>query len=144
MIPVELMSMAGGAVAGFALKFMAQAAADRQAQFERWIQTVKTLDDSANQAVQRVPNDTNGNWVRRIIVLAVLFGVILGPFILALLGKPVTVEIDTPVKTWLLGLLSTGGHAVFYEVPSYLLVPEIRQALLCIIAFYFGQAAAKR
>jgi hypothetical protein len=141
---MEIASLIGGALSGFIFKMMAQHAADRQAQFEMWIKTVQAADASADAAAKRVPNDKAGNWVRRIIVISILFGVILAPFVLAVIGKPVIVQIDLPVKEHLFGLWATGGKTKFYQLPSYLLVPEIRSALLIILGYYFGTANAKR
>lgn len=140
----ELLSLIGGAAAGFIFKMMAQQAADRQAQFEMWMKSVQTKDASADAAVKRVPNDKAGNWIRRVIVLSTLFGVILAPFVLAMINKPVTVEVETPVRTWLFGLFQSGGKPLFYQINSYLMVAEVRQALMAIVGFYFGNASAKR
>lgn len=141
---MEIASLLGGALSGFIFRMMAQKAKDRQEQFEMWIKAVKAKDDSADLAVKRTPNDKAGNWIRRLIVISILFGVILAPFVLALMGKPVIVEVDIPVKEHLFGLFSTGGKTKFYELQSYLLVPEIRQALLIILGYYFGNSSAKR
>jgi hypothetical protein len=139
----ELLSLFTGALAGFVFKFMAQRAADRQAQFEMFIKTIQEKDVSADKAAAR-SNDAAGQWARRLIVIAILFGVILAPFIMTLIGKPVSVEVQTPVKEHLFGLFSTGGKTVYYELQSYLLIPEVRQALMAIVGFYFGQGAAKK
>lgn len=141
---MEIASLVGGALSGFIFKMMAQQAADRQAQFEMWIKTVQASDASQDLAAKRTPNDKAGNWIRRVIVLSILFGVILAPFVLAIMGLPVIVEIDLPVKQHLFGLWSSGGKTQFYELKSYLLVPEIRQALLMILGYYFGNSSAKR
>jgi hypothetical protein len=141
---MEIASLLGGAVSGFIFKMMAQHAADRQAQFEMWMKQIQAQDASQDAAVKRTPNDKAGNWIRRVIVLSILFGVILAPFVLAVMGLPVIVEIDNPVKQHLFGLWSTGGTTAFYELKSYLLVPEMRQALLMILGYYFGNGSAKR
>jgi hypothetical protein len=141
---MEIASLLGGAISGFIFKMMAQKAADAQAQFEMFIKTIQAKDASADLAAKRVPNDKAGNWIRRVIVLSILFGVILAPFVLAIMGLPVIVQIDMPVKQHLFGLYSTGGKTAFYELKSYLLVPEIRQALLVILGYYFGNGSAKR
>jgi hypothetical protein len=141
---MEIASLLGGALSGFVFKMMAQKAADEQAKFSMWINAIKANTEAADAAVKRVPNDKAGNWIRRVIVLSILFGVILAPFVLALMGKPVIVEVDLPVKQHLFGLWSTGGKTQFYELGSYLLVPEIRQALLIVLGYYFGNSSAKR
>lgn len=137
----EILSMVGGAFTGFLFKYMAQAQADRQQQFDNLVKAQQVDDDSADRAAQRANSDS-GNWIRRIIVLTILFGVITAPFILALMNKPVAVQVDTPIRT-LFGI-QYGGHPKFYQLSSYLIIPEVRQALLALIGFYFGQSTAKR
>lgn len=141
MIPVELMTMAAGSVAGFAFRFMAERAKDRQAQFEMLMQKEKFSEDSRNAAAQRDSGDS-GKTIRRIIVLATLFGVILAPFILAMMGKSSIVEVDVEKASYLFGLFGGGTEKFFIELPSYLLAPEVRQALMAIVGYYFGSATA--
>lgn len=142
MIPLELFTMLGGSITGFLFRYMAERARERQAQFDRMMGAIKAADDSADKAVARIPADV-GKGIRRIIVLGVLFGVILAPFVLALLGKPIIVEVKEPIKEWAFGLWSTGGRTIFVEMQGYLLIPEVRQTLTALIGFYFGSAAAK-
>ena len=141
MIPLELMTMAGGGIMGFIFRYMAERAKERQQQFEMLMQKEKLAEDSRNAAAQRDSGDT-GKYIRRIIVVLILFGVILAPFILALLGKSTIVEIDEEKATFLFGLFGGGTESKFIELDSYLLVPEVRQALMAIIGFYFGSATA--
>ncbi len=143
MIPMEIASLVGGAASGFLMKAWAIAQENRQKQFEMFIGAIKAKDDSMDKAVQRVPNDKAGNWIRRTIVIAILFGVILAPFVLAILDKPMVVEVETPVKDWFFGLFSSGGKRVFYYINAYLLSAEMRSSLIALVAFYFGQGAAK-
>ena len=102
----------------------------------------KFADESADNAVKRVPIEA-GKWVRRLIVVSVLFGVILAPFITTFMNHPIVVE-EMITKKILWGLLGTRTEPVFIEIEGYLLVPEIRQALTAIVGFYFGQATVKR
>lgn len=139
----ELLNLGFGLVTGFIFKYWAQQAQDRAQIVELLIKKQQSADESADKAAARVPIDA-GKIVRRIIVISVVFGVILAPFILALLNKPVIVQEITPEKSWLFGLLKTGGNLRFYELWGYLLMPEVRQVLLAICGFYFGGAAAKR
>ena len=93
MIPMELITMAAGSLAGFAFRFMAERAKERHAQFEVMMKVKKADEDSRKEASERENNDS-GKFIRRIIVMSILFGVVLAPFILALLGKSSIVEID--------------------------------------------------
>ena len=142
MIPAEIMTMAGGSIVGFFFKLVAKRAENEQKRFEMIMKEKKFADDSADKAVQRVGVDA-GKWVRRLIVVSVLFGVILAPFITTFMNHPIVVE-ELVTRKILWGLLGTKTEPVFIEIEGYLLVPEIRQALTAIIGFYFGQATVKR
>ncbi len=134
--------MAGGSIVGFFFKLVAKRAENEQKRFEMMMKEKKFADDSADKAVQRVGVDA-GKWVRRLIVVSVLFGVILAPFITTFMNHPIVVE-ELVTRKILWGLLGTKTEPVFIEIEGYLLVPEIRQALTAIIGFYFGQATVKR
>jgi len=134
--------MAGGSIVGFFFKLVAKRAENEQKRFEMIMKEKKFADDSADKAVQRVGVDA-GKWVRRLIVVSVLFGVILAPFITTFMNHPIVVE-ELVTRKILWGLLGTKTEPVFIEIEGYLLVPEIRQALTAIIGFYFGQATVKR
>jgi hypothetical protein len=146
MIPItpEMISLVGGTVAGYAMKLISLHMQDRLEQHKMWMETVKIRDDSADKAIKRVPNDKAGFWIRRLIILAVIFALIIGPYFLALIGKPVIIEVSLPVKEHIFGLFSTGGKSVFYELNSYLMITEFRSAFLLIIGMYFGTSFAKR
>jgi hypothetical protein len=142
MIPAEILTMAGGSVVGFFFKLVAKRAENEQKRFEMIMKEKEFAEESANNAVKRVSVDA-GKWVRRLIVVSVLFGVILAPFITTFMNHPIVVE-EIITRKILWGLLGTQTEPVFIEVDGYLLIPEIRQALTAIIGFYFGQATVKR
>ena len=142
MIPAEIMTMAGGSLVGFFFKLVAKRAENEQKRFEMFMKEKEFADASADKAVQRVSVDA-GKWVRRLIVVSVLFGVILAPFVVTFFNHPIVVE-ELVTRKILWGLLGSKTEPMFVEVEGYLLVPEIRQALTAIIGFYFGQATVKR
>ena len=142
MIPVEIMTMAGGSLVGFFFKLVAKRAENEQKRFEMFMKEKGFADASSDKAIARVGVDA-GKWVRRLIVVSVLFGVILAPFVVTFFNHPIVVE-ELVTKKILWGLLGTRTEPVFIEIEGYLLVPEIRQALTAIIGFYFGQATVKR
>jgi len=141
-IPVEILTMGGGALVGFFFKLVAKRAENEQKRFEMIMREKNFIEESANNAVKRVPIEA-GKWVRRLIVVSVLFGVILAPFVVTFFNHPIVVE-ELITRKILWGLLGTRTEPVFIEIEGYLLVPEIRQALTAIIGFYFGQATVKR
>jgi len=138
---LELMTMIGGSVVGFIFRYMAERAKERHEIYKRALGFKKAEDDSANAAAERVPADV-GKWVRRVIVTCVLFGVILAPFILSLLGLSTIVEIETQNPEWFFGLFGGGTEILFVEMKGYLMVPEVRQTLTALVGFYFGNASA--
>ncbi len=140
-MPFELITMIGGSIVGFIFRYMAERAKERHEIYKRAIGWKKAEDDSADKAGKRVPADV-GKWVRRMIVASILFGVILAPFILSLLGYSTIVEVEQEKSTWLFGLFGGGTEIMFVELKGYLMVPEVRQTLTAIVGFYFGNASA--
>ena len=141
-IPLEVITMVAGSVAGFVFKYMAQRAKDRQDQFEMMMKRHKAQEKAHDAAAVRVPIDA-GKWVRRCIVGVILFGVVIAPFLLALLGLPTVVQIDEESRSFFWGLIGGGQEVKFVEMKGYLLIPEVRQTLTAIVGFYFGAATAK-
>ena len=141
-MPIELLTMAGGAITGFVFRYMAERAKERSQLYEIALGTKKAQLESADAAAKRVPVEF-GKWVRRAIVICVLFGVILAPFILSLMGQSTIVQIEETGGTFLFGLFGGGTEVKFVELQGYLMVPEVRQTLTAIIGFYFGNASAK-
>ena len=77
-MPIELITMIGGSITGFIFRYLAERAKERARIFEMAMGRKKAEDDSADKAAKRVPIDV-GKWVRRFIVVCVLFGVIIAP-----------------------------------------------------------------
>ena len=124
--------MLGGGASGFIFKLIGTMAANQQANLEAVLKKQKANDESQNQAAKR-----GGEWVRRIIVCVVLFGVIIAPFILA--HSPEGITIGTEYSKWF-GL----QKGINYEtLGGYVILPEIRQTVLAIVGFYFGSSQVK-
>lgn len=133
-MPIELISMLGGGVAGFVMRLLAAQAESQTRLFERTIQAQQTADESAARAAERAP----GSWVRRAIALTILFAVVVAPFILALAGVPIVVEGRT--AWWdLFGLFTQNWETV----QGFILLPEVRQGMLALIGFYFGSSQVR-
>jgi hypothetical protein len=141
MIPTEILTLFGGSITGFIFKFMAQRSQDNQKKFEMLMERNKFAEDTRNAAAQRATGSA-GSWVRRFIVISIMFGVILAPFMATLLSIPVVLEVDQ-TKPILFGLFGSRTEKIFVESIGYVLIPEIRQALTAIIGFYFGQSTVK-
>jgi hypothetical protein len=140
---LELITMLGGGITGFIFRYLAERAKERSDFYKMAIGMKKAQDDSADKAAKRVPIDM-GKWVRRLIVVCVLFGVILAPFILSLMGLSTIVQVDIENPTWFFGLFGGGTEVAFVELKGYLMSTEARQTLTAIVGFYFGNAAAAR
>ena len=120
----------------FLFKLIGTLVQNQAAVTEGLIKKQKASDESANQAAARV--DAFGAWTRRIIVLTVLFGVIIAPFILAHSEEGVTVATD--YSNWF-GLIKGTSYQTLH---GYLILPEIKTAVISIISFYFGSAAVSK
>lgn len=142
--PTEMISLFGGMASGFLFRLIAVSMENKQKMNEMLINRIKAFDDSSNQASKR-DNSKAGQITRRLIVVSVILSVLMFPFILALMDKPVAVEVHTPIRDWFWGVFQTGGKSIFYQIDSFLLIPEIRQSLLILIGYYFGNSSlAKR
>jgi len=137
----EFLTLIGSSLTGFLFKFWAEKRQDQKEIFERMIASSKRQDESQDLAVARVGIEAGKN-VRRIIVVTILFGTIMAPFILPFFGIPTVVEI-TEKEGSFLGLFGGGEKVTFHEIYGYLFTEENRQVLLAIVGFYFGQAVGK-
>lgn len=133
---LELAVTAGGAIMGFVMKLMA-AKQERDAKlFEQALQMHQAVEASHAKAASREP----GSWIRRVIVLAILFAVVVVPTLGGLLDIPLIVESE---ESWTF-LFLEGTKTVFTELRGLFVMPEVRLALLSIIGFYFGQGTVRR
>jgi len=141
LLTTEFLTLIGSSLTGFLFRFWSEKRKDQKELFERAMATSKRQDESADLAVKRVGVEA-GKVVRRAIVVTVLFGTIVAPFILPFFGIPTVVEV-TETQGEFLGLFGGGKTITFHEVYGYLFTEENRQILLTIVGFYFGNAAGK-
>ena len=132
---IELIAMLGGGVSGFVMKLIASQAEAQSRNFEMMLQKQSLADESAEKAAAR-----GGVWIRRVFVFFILFAVILAPFILSLTGVPVTVEKEGLGGILKLIGLGSGG---WESLQGFVVLPEVRQAMLAIVGFYFGSSQVK-
>ena len=132
----ELLAMLGGGASGFIFKLIGTLVQNQAAVTKGLIEKQQASDASADAAAARV--DAFGAWTRRIIVLTVLFGVIIAPFILAHSEEGITVAAE--YKKWF-GMFSGTSYQTLH---GYLILPEIKTAVISIISFYFGSAAVSK
>ena len=137
----EFLTLIGSSLTGFLFRFWSEKRKDQKEMFERAMARSKRQDESADLAVKRVSVDA-GKIIRRIIVVTILFGTILAPFILPFFDIPTVVEVTEKSGSFF-GLFGGDTSIKFQEVYGYLFTEENRQILLTIVGFYFGNAAGK-
>lgn len=140
MISMAMVSMIGGALTGFLFKFAAEKRKEQSHLLELALKRDKALDDSRDRAHKRTP----GAWVRRGLALAAVTGVIIFPFVTALLGIDTVVQHIEPASSWLFGLINIPQETVFENVKGFVMVPELRDMLAAIVGYYMGSSSAAR
>ncbi|MBC8442599.1 MAG: hypothetical protein H8D80_00250 [Proteobacteria bacterium] len=136
----EFLTLIGSSLTGFLFKYWAEKRQDQKALYERMIGASKQSVKSHDAAIARVGSDA-GKVIRRTIVVTILFGTILAPFLLPFFGIPTVVEITESEGTFF--GFGGGEKVTFHEVYGYLFTEQNRQILLTIVGFYFGQAVGK-
>ena len=86
----ELLAMLGGGVSGFVMKMIAHQTENQARLFERMIQKQVAADDSADRASAR-----GGVYMRRFITAAVIFAIVLAPFIFAFTDVGITIQTES-------------------------------------------------
>ena len=142
MLTAELITTLGGSVAGFVMKLLAIRSQQNNDLMMKALDRDKAAMESTNAAAQRV-SVSAGRFVRRAIVLAILFAVVFIPLLAPMMGLPVVVEGEEGGTSVLWGLISEAPQKIFTEINGVLLIPELRQVLLAIVGFYFGTASAR-
>lgn len=130
---IELLAMLGGGASGFLMKLIGAQTEATSRHFEMMLKKQEIADISHDAASKR-----GGVWVRRFIVVCVLFAVIVAPLIVAYTQIPVTVQGD---GRGLLSFLGIGNG--WKSLEGFVLLPEVRQAMLAIVGFYFGSSQIK-
>ncbi|MDQ8184274.1 hypothetical protein [Pelagicoccus sp. SDUM812002] len=139
-ISPDLLTMGVSAAAGFYMKHKAEERKERHAEHIRASERRHLSEASRVRAA-----NVAGKWIRRGLVAAIVFAVILAPFIVTVFTDAQTVlQYSEQTGGKLFGLFGPTKNAVrFQAIDGFLVTPETRQALLAVVAFYFGQGAAK-
>jgi len=142
-LTAEFMSLVGSSLVGFLFRSNAERRKEQAEVFNRIIDANKQSNESYDSATDRV-SISAGKWVRRGIVIAILFGTILAPFLLPFFEVPTVVEIEETRRQWwdIFGLAGTFTTTTLEPVDGYLMIKENRQILISIVGFYFGNAVA--
>jgi hypothetical protein len=128
----ELIAMLGGGVSGFVMKLIANQAETQARIFERMITRQTAADDSADRASAR-----GGVYMRRFITAAVIFAIVLAPFVFAFTNIGISVQRETE------GFLGFFKSVKWDTIQGFVILPEIRQTALAIVGFYFGSSQVK-
>jgi hypothetical protein len=128
---IELISLLGGGLSGFIMKFMATMASNQANHFKMMLEAQGVADDSHDRASAR-----GGVWVRRAIVGVILFAVVVAPYILSYSDAGVSVLSEYKF----LGIIPV---AKWETLQGFVILPEIRTSLIAIIGFYFGSSQVK-
>ena len=131
----ELLAMLGGGASRFIFKLIGTMVSNQAAMTENLIKRSQAHTASADAADKR--GGPGGAWVRRFIVIIVLFGVVIAPYLLAHSGDGITVA--TEYSKWF-GLSKGVSYQTLY---GYVILPEIRTSIITIVSFYFGSSTVK-
>ena len=138
----DFLSLLAGSATGFLFKAMAERRQQDHERFQMAMGKAEKENEHADAAVERVSIDA-GKLVRRFIVLCIMFGTIIAPFLIAYSdGVTTVVEHESTVyQPWdLLGLFGEEKVRTYTPVEGYLYTEENRQILVTIVGFYFGTA----
>jgi len=152
MIPVELITMAGGAAMGGLFKMMDKAQENKQKQQEMMMQMMKAKTEekdadsarataSADAAAARVGNDSFAKMTRRIFVL-VMLGLGAWAMMGGLTGLDIVVPIEKETGFNLLGLIDTTGKTTeFVRLENAIVAFDwLKISLLAAGSFYLGKS----
>ena len=128
----ELLAMLGGGVSGFVMKMIAHQSENQARLFERMIARQTIADESADRALSR-----GGVYMRRFITAAVIFAIVIAPFIFAFTDVGITIQTESK------GFLGLFKRLEWSTVQGFVILPEIRQTALAIVGFYFGSSQVK-
>jgi len=152
MIPVELITMAGGAAMGGLFKFMDQAQKNKaeqqklligkmNAETENDAKRKQAATDSANAAAKRVGNDPFAKMTRRIFVLSMLA---MGAWAMTagLTGLDIVVPVEVTKGFNLLGLFdNTQTVTEFVRLENAVVAFEwLKISILAAGSFYLGKS----
>ena len=142
-LTAEFLSLVGSSLVGFLFRSNAERRKEQAEVFNRIIDANKASNENYDAATDRV-SVSAGKWVRRGIVITILFGTILAPFLLPFFEIPTVVEIEEQGYAWwdIFGLAGKTTTITLEPVDGYLLLKENRQILISIVGFYFGNAVA--
>ena len=128
----EIIALLGGGVSGFVMKLIAAQTEAQQRNFEMMLKRQAAADESADRASAR-----GGVWMRRVIAMLVMFAVVVVPLIAGFTDEGLTIGNESK------GFLGVFGGIKWKTLDGFVMLPEVRQALLVILGFYYGSSQVK-
>jgi hypothetical protein len=139
----DLLTLGGGTAAGFLMKLFAEGQKRRHEEFKLSMQRFHAIEGSRKSAAERVSNEA-GKFTRRAIVISVLIGTVYVGFFSGWFDLPLIVETETSGFSLLWGLFEIPSRERFIELSrGWPVFADVKNSLLAIVGFYFGQGAAK-
>lgn len=145
MFPLELITGLGGAVFSGTLTLMANAQKYNQ---EKALLSMR-LEDAHMKFVEKARSykDSKFDFTKRTLALTAFACVFIFPFVLALLGKPVTFGYTEMKEGFsFLSIFTFGGKEFtrWHEFSGLAITPLHTHAILAILGMYFGYSVCKR
>lgn len=142
MIPTEIITFTATTAIGAWIKLKSKQMEVQKHNADLWAQKAGVIMDDRTRAREFVP--PGGPWVRRLIVLSVLFAVFIAPFILAAFFPQTPVFFAYAEKSrGFLFLLESLDQMHFQQMSGYVILPVHTQMAAAISGFYFGGGLAK-
>jgi len=138
-IPVELISMFGGAVSGALFKAWGIAQQNKKEMFEMVMKKGEQQNNFYNAAAERTKTNY-GKATRRFIVICVL-SLFMALMIMPFFDINTVVEVAGREKSILWGLIEWTSKTKFESVSGYFFSQDARTALSAILGFYLGSSS---
>ena len=142
MIPTEIITFTVSTAIGAWIKLKNKQMEAQSHQADLWAKQAGVVVEDRQRARDFLP--AGGPWVRRIIVVAVLFAVFIAPFILAAFFPQTPVFYAYAEKSrGFFFLFQSVDRLRFEEMAGYVILPVHTQMAAAISGFYFGGGLAK-
>ena len=138
----ELITMGVSTLAGFAMRYMAESRKEAHARQTDRIERFNAEEDSKKRA-----EAIFAPFIRRFLVISIVFAVVFATFIIAVWfpETPVVIQYTEVVKGLGARIFGGEGREVnrFVAVHGYVVTEEVRHALFAIIGIYCGQSVGR-
>lgn len=145
MIPVELFTGLGGALFGGAMKLWANAQKYNQ---EKALLSMR-LEEQHMKFVEKARSYKDGkfDFTKRTLAFMVFGSIFVVPFVLALMGRPVSFGY-TEIKEGFsfLSIFNFGGRetTTWHETGAFVITPLHTHSAMAVLGMYFGYSVCKR